>query len=108
MTARLVFHRAGGWMDRWRAYTLALNDTPVARIKKNSTVTKEIEPGTYVVVAQVDWCTSNELTLTVTDSAVVHIDVANPHKPWKSARVISNEPDTYLVVSLRDALPDGA
>lgn len=103
MSARITFYRGGGWMDRFRAYTLSVSGETVGTIKRNSRLSVEVEAKPHMVMARIDWCSSDYLFVDLQDGGEAHIEVSNPHNPWKGASVTRKNPINYLVLRLRDA-----
>ncbi|MEO1140476.1 MAG: hypothetical protein AAFW87_13590 [Pseudomonadota bacterium] len=102
MSARIIFHRGGGWTDMYRAYKLSVSGREVAKIKRNSSVTVEVEATQHMLTASIDWCSSNILFVDLAQGGTLAVDVVNPHGPWKGQKVIYRAPDTYLQLGLRD------
>ena len=100
MTAQVTFRRGGGWMDRWRAYRIMVNDHEVARLKRNRHVSVDLPAGRHVITAEIDWCGGNVLTVDLADGDDIEVDVTNRHGVWRSQRVITQAPGTYLTLTI--------
>ncbi|MEL7257196.1 MAG: hypothetical protein AAFN80_05045 [Pseudomonadota bacterium] len=98
----MVFHRASGWVDRWRAYRILVYGFDVAKLKRNRSVTVYVMAQEHVLRAQVDWCSSPALVVNLCDGGQIDVDVENPHSAWSLARVTSGSPNEYLRLSLRE------
>lgn len=102
VTATLTFHRKDGWTDRFRAYTLSVNGRDVATIKRNTTVSVEVEARQHLLMASIDWCASPFLFVNASDGGETHIEVSNPHGPWKAVFVVTRKPLDYLLLRVID------
>ena len=101
MTARITFHRGGGWMDMFRAYRLSVTGQEVGRIKRNSRLTAEVEATQHMLRATIDWCGSNLLYVDLSDGDEAHVDVFNPNGLFRGQSVMRRAPGEYLQLRLR-------
>ena len=100
MTAKITFHRGGGWMDRFRAYRLAVTGEEVGHIKRDSQLSVEVEATQHTLRATIDWCGSNILYIDLSEGGEVHVEVSNPNGPFKGQRVMRRAPGAYLHLRL--------
>lgn len=101
MTAQVVLHRAGGWCDMMRAYRVVVDGEDWGTLKRNSEIALDMPPGAHDIMARIDCCGSNVLHVDLAENETLHLDIANPHKPWQINRIMTKAPDTYLQISVR-------
>ena len=106
MTAKITFHRGGGWMDIFRAYRLMVTGEEVGRIKRNSRLTVEVTPTQHMLRASIDWCGSNLLYVDLSDGGSVEVDVFNPNGPFRGQGKMIRAPGDYLELRLREDGPE--
>ncbi len=99
--ASIVFHRASGWVDRWRAYRIVVDGVDVTKLKRNQSVTIDVTAQEHVLQAQVDWCSSPVLVVDLSKGGQIDVDVENPHSAWSLSRVTVETPNEYLRLTLR-------
>jgi hypothetical protein len=64
MAARVNIERkAGGWVDRARAYKILIDGTEVGKIKAGEVHSSEVAPGTHEVHLKIDWTRSPSVEL---------------------------------------------
>ncbi|WP_338550397.1 hypothetical protein [Roseovarius phycicola] len=100
--ASIVFHRANGWVDRWRAYRILVDGVEVAKLKRNRSISVDATAQEHVLLAKVDWCSSPVLVVDLRTRDQIDVDVQNPHSAWSLSKVTSESPNEYLRLSSRE------
>lgn len=66
--ARVTIGRDRGWADSLRKYAIILNGQIVGKITEGEELEQNLEKGTYELYAKIDWCSSNKLKFSISDS----------------------------------------
>ena len=66
-TTAISITRDGGYADQVRDYRVICDDTEIGRIANGASRTFEVPPGAHRLVLRIDWCSSNEVSFTISD-----------------------------------------
>lgn len=77
MPARLIIRRPKQFADIFRRYKIVINDIEAATIKRGEDLDFELPAGTYAVEAQIDWCGSKVLMVTLHEGEEVQLEVGS-------------------------------
>jgi hypothetical protein len=80
MAAKLVFHRKGEWLNRRQQFKVLIDGREVGKIKRDETLEFELPAGTHVVCCKINWMSSNEKTIEITDGKNVYLAVGSGMK----------------------------
>jgi hypothetical protein len=78
--ARIIINRSSEWMNRVRAFKVFIDGEQVGTIKNGGAEEFKIDPGVHTVVCKVDWCSSQELGIVVSDGETEYLKVSNGMK----------------------------
>jgi hypothetical protein len=67
---KIIINRASEYSNKLRDIKILLNDKEIGKIKDGESKTFPIQPGKYQLIAKVDWCSSNEITLNINEGEV--------------------------------------
>ncbi|KDN87690.1 hypothetical protein KCH_05450 [Kitasatospora cheerisanensis KCTC 2395] len=94
--------------DKFRAYTLLVDDSPVATIRRGASVSVELAPGPHTVRLKIDWCASPEAVVTVAAGTEHRLECGPRTGAAGHASLITAERDTYLWLRpAGDQVPSG-
>jgi hypothetical protein len=62
-----------GSRDLFRAYTVIVDDTRVAKVKRGQTVRLPVSPGRHEVYLRIDWCRSPAIEIDVAPGEAVNM-----------------------------------
>ncbi len=82
--------------DKFRAYTLLVDGSPVATIRRGASVSVELAPGPHTVRLKIDWCASPEAVVTVAAGTEHRLECGPRTGAAGHASLITAERDTYL------------
>lgn len=100
--ATLAVTRKSEWNSRFRRFNILVDGTKIGDIRNGRTEEFEIPPGQYEVVATIDWCSSNSLTIQVEPDARVHLTCGHRFPAWRT-RAAWIAPETFLWLAPADA-----
>jgi hypothetical protein len=66
-----VERAADGYRDRLRSYAVILDGREAGRVKRGQAIEIDISPGAHVAMVKLDWCSSPQLTFSVSPGEVV-------------------------------------
>ena len=70
MASVLITREHRSWMDRARSYQILVNGSSVGEIKNDEAKEFQLEEGEHVIQAKIDWCSSPELKIRVSEEQV--------------------------------------
>lgn len=73
--ATIIIHRKGSFNNRMREYHLFLDGKKVASIGNGQSKEVETTAGQHTIIAKIDWCSSQELTLILSENEKVTLTV---------------------------------
>jgi hypothetical protein len=85
---RLRFQRPQQYADRMRKYELFVDGVPRGQIRRGESVEVAASPGSHIVVARIDWCSSNELSLDCRDGQTYDLEVGSNVTGWRMLAAI--------------------
>ncbi len=75
MASKLILTRKGAWLNRRNAFKVFINDEQKGLIKNDSSEEYLLEAGTYRIKCKVQWMSSNEFTVDVSEGKNKYIAV---------------------------------
>ena len=66
--ATIIIKRTSEFVNRLRNYRIFLDGEKIGTIANGETKEFEITPGLHTIIAKIDWCTSPEISVTLSDS----------------------------------------
>lgn len=91
MAADLVevtVRRGSGYADRLRAYKIKVDRVGQGSLRPNETLTLFVTPGSHVLSAAIDWCSSNQLSFHATPGKALRFECGNSLVGWRLALVL--------------------
>lgn len=67
------FTRSNEFVNKLRNYCIYLNGKEMLRLANQETKEVTLEPGDYRIKAKIDWCSSKELQIRVSEHEVIQI-----------------------------------
>ena len=75
LAGRLLVKRPSQYADMLRRYRLYIDGRRVGTIKRSEELAFELPAGEHEIVARIDWCRSNFLSVTIREGATTEIEV---------------------------------
>ncbi|MCW3787449.1 hypothetical protein [Plebeiibacterium sediminum] len=76
---QIIIKRSSEWYNKYRKINLYIDNIKVDSIVDGELKTYEIEDGSHILKAKIDWCGSNKLTID-TNASEVHVNLKANHK----------------------------
>ncbi|MEN9441753.1 MAG: hypothetical protein RLZ33_1830 [Bacteroidota bacterium] len=89
--AQISINRLSGYSNKFRKIKLVLDHQEIAELKDGEIKILNVSPGTHTIKAEIDWCQSNEIELTIREGETKELVLkgTNPffsivlHNIWK-------------------------
>ena len=91
-----VERRAGGYVDRGRAYTVLVDGAESGKVKHGEGVDVAVSPGTHEVQMKIDWTRSLPISVEVADGEQVRLSCAPNANPLTVLWYISVGRSRYI------------
>ncbi len=100
----IVLKRDSGWVDRFRAYQVVLNEEVIGKINNGEEKSFNIPKGNHKLKLVIDWCNSNSLDFTNSNNSPIKFDCGSNLRGLKLFSTIYytfSRPEQYLWLKLR-------
>lgn len=71
--SKLVITRPKEWINKYRRYKIFLDGNSLGEIKNDEILEFELPNGQHTIKAKIDWCSSNEMTVTGYNNEPIHL-----------------------------------
>lgn len=79
----LRIRRPAGLADALRKYRIVVGGTEVGEVAAGGELQLDLPVGRHTVVARIDWCSSNTVTLDVEAQSWQELEVGSPLRGWR-------------------------
>lgn len=81
--SKIVITRPKEWINRFRKYKLKLDGKEIDAIKNDEILEMKVAPGKHVLLAAIDWTTSNTYEFDIAEGETLYIKIsAFKHANW--------------------------
>jgi hypothetical protein len=79
----LAVQRGKGWRDKIRKYRILIDGVEIGRLAEGETIIRDVEDGSHVLEARIDWCGSPQFRFEARSEHVV-VTVRSAHWSWRA------------------------
>lgn len=95
--SQINIRRNNSIIERYRNFTMYLDGEKLVSIKNGETLAMNIPPGKHILIAKIDWNTSNCVIFTLEEGDCIQF-VVRTHGMLKSFYYAFAKPNMYLVL----------
>lgn len=72
----LIITRPREWINKFRRYKIYVDGKPLGSIRNDEIIQLETTEGRHVITAKIDWCSSNEHSVTLSEGETYHLKIS--------------------------------
>ncbi|MST88793.1 hypothetical protein FYJ79_04245 [Sharpea azabuensis] len=100
----IILKREKSFVDRFRKYTIYINDNVYGKIKNNASIEINLPSGKYEMFLMIDWCRSRTLTINVEEGQDIILECYSCRKGrnfFKTAFASILQSNDYIVLQFK-------
>lgn len=100
----IILKREKSFVDRFRKYTIYINDKAYGKIKNNSSITINLPSGEYEIFLMIDWCRSRTLTINFEEGQDIFLECYSCRKGrnfFKTAFASILQANYYIILQFK-------
>ncbi len=98
--ARIVLTRKrGGWRDRFRSYTVMIDEKEVGQVRRGQRLDLPITPGRHQVFLKIDWCKSPTVEVDAGPHDVIEMSCAPGGSAQSGLGDVVGNADAYITLT---------
>lgn len=95
--AQIRINRLSGYSNKFRKIKLVLDHQEIAELKDGEIKILNVSPGTHTIKAEIDWCQSNEIEITIREGETKEL-VLKGTNPFLALYYITFGRKNYLLL----------
>ncbi len=74
--AKIIINRSSEYLNKFRNYSLYIDDKEIATVADGKTVTLDVDAGKHAMYAKIDWCSSPTLSFDLSEEEIKTLKVS--------------------------------